>query len=103
MFLLSRRVAGEVFSAFGALLRAIWAPLGRFGRLLVSLGRRCADAGHLFGGQGSHLGGLGAPSGPLGEVLVPLREALGTISGKSAVKRSSPTAVLGAMRFLIEF
>ena len=69
---------------------------------MARLGRLCADAGHLLGGQGSHLGGLGAPSGPLGEVLVPLREALGTIFGKSAVKRSSPTAGFSAMRFLIE-
>jgi hypothetical protein len=59
--------------------------------------------GTFLGGQGSHLGGLGAPSGPQGGVLVPFREALGAIFGKSAVKRSSPTAFVFAMRLLIDF
>ena len=70
VFLLSRRVAGEAFSAFGALLREIWAPLGGVGRLLVSLGL-------LLSGQGAFWSVLVEVSGTFWEVLGCLRDPQG--------------------------
>ena len=95
--------SGTVLGTFLGTQGSLLEPLGGQGRHLVSFGRRYADAGHLLGGQGSLVGGFGVPSGPVWDVLVSFWEALGTIFGKSAVKRSSPTAVLSAMRFLIKF